>query len=212
MQASEIIDSFEQYVDDLTELSSTQELALLNKIYYKVSSELDWEILKSNASGTLANANTITVPTDFENFTANYQYTDNSYSTEINQKPVVIRLNAPTSTKIIQIINWSDREQYTNNDGWAYYSPATGLITFTYPQSVGATYSFDYKKTPAALTTSSSPVFPARFHPIFYHGMAVDDYVIQLFDKAKSYARENQAMYDSYLTDLKYWNMKLQMN
>lgn len=212
MTGQEIIDSFETYVDDLTELSTTQELALLNKIYYKVASELDWEILKANASGTLASATSITVPTDFENFVANYQYTDNSYSTEINQKPVVIRLNASTNIKIIQIINWSDREQYTNNDGWAYYDVANGVITFTYPQAVGSTYSFDYKKTPTALTTNTSPVFPARFHPILYHGMAVDDFVIQLFDKAKSYAGENKAMYESYLTDLKYWNMKLQMN
>jgi hypothetical protein len=57
------------------------------------------------------------------------------------------------------------------------------------------TYQFDYVKIPTAITTATGPAFPSRFHDIIYLGMAVDDYAIQQFDKARSYANENQIKY-----------------
>lgn len=206
MTATEIIAKFELYVDDTTELSSSEELALLNKIYFRVSSSRAWEILKKEATGTMTSTTTITLPSDFEYFVENYGYTDNQTSRNLNTKGQVVFVN----NNPFFIVNWSDRKQYENNNGVCYLDYRNSVIKFPVAQSASATYSFDYKYTPTALTLGTSPVFPERFHDVFYHGMAVDDMIIQLFDKARSYARENEIAYNSFLGDMEYWNANLQ--
>jgi hypothetical protein len=206
MTATEIIAKFELYVDDTTELSSAEELALLNKIYYRVSSSRAWEILKKEASGTMASTTTITLPSDFEHFTENYGYTDNQMTRNLNTKGQVVFVGGNP----FFIVNWSDRKQYENNNGVCYLDIRNSVIKFPVAQSASATYSFDYKYTPTALTAGTSPVFPERFHDLFYHAMAVDDMIIQIFDKARSYARENEANYQSILGDMTFWNANLQ--
>jgi len=39
--------------------------------------------------------------------------------------------------------------------------------------------------------------------------MASDDQIIQIFDKARSYAKENQEEYDKYMRALTYYNSNL---
>ncbi|MBM3204881.1 hypothetical protein FJZ48_02800 [Candidatus Uhrbacteria bacterium] len=207
MLASEIIAKFELYVDDTTELSSSEELALLNKIYHKVCDDRPWEILKKEASGSMTSTTSITLPSDFSYLVENLNYTDNSYSTENNAKPVAVRING---TSLVQVINWSDRNQYLNNAGYAYVDLASNTLKFMGAQPSGATYAFDYKAVPTDLVLAGTPVFPARFHDILYHGMCVDDMVIQLFDKAKSYADFHQTQFNDYLKRLALWNANLQ--
>lgn len=206
MIASEIIAKFELYIDDSTELSSAEELDLLNKIYYKVASERPWEVLKKVASGTMTSTTTIALPSDFEFVVENYNYTDNSVSQEIGAKNAMVFINDSP----VQLINWSDRRQYEDSNSVCYVDLASAVIRFPSAQPSGATYSFDYKATPTALTLATSPVFPARFHSILFHGMCVEDMAIQLFDKARSNADFNQAQYNSYMKDLAYWNASLQ--
>lgn len=206
MTGAELIAKFELYVDDSTELSSAEELDLLNKIYYKVASERPWEVLKKEATGTMTTTTTITLPSDFEYVMENYNYTDNSVSQEIGAKNAMVFINDSP----VQLVNWSDRRQYEDNNSVCYVDLANSVIRFPSAQPSGATYSFDYKATPAALTTGTSPVFPARFHSILFHGMCVEDMAIQLFDKARSNADFNQAQYNSYLKDMAYWNASLQ--
>lgn len=203
MLASEIIAKFELYVDDSTELSTQEELDLLNKVYQKVADDRPWEILKKEATGSISGT-TIALPSDFAHMVENYNWTDNSYSTEINAKPNVVFIG----TAPYQIVNWSDRKQYLNNNSVCYVDLASSVVTFPVTQS--GTYSFDYKAFPATLTLSDTPVFPARYHHILFLGMCVDDMAIQLFDKSRSYAQENQAMYNSYLRDMALWNANLQ--
>lgn len=205
MTGTEIIAAFELYVDDTTELSTDQELALLNKIYYRIASDRAWEVLKKEATGTMASTTTITLPSDFNYVLESYNYTDNSISTELGQKPCFVYVNNVAK----QLVNWSDRRQYQNNDSVCYVDLVNSVIKFASAQASSATYSFDYKFTPAAITAGTSPVFPVRFHDIFVHGMVVDDMAIQLFDKARSYQDFNQSMYNKYLTDLAYWNASL---
>ena len=209
MNTSAIIEGFELYVDDTTELSSAQELTLAQKIYDKICDDRPWEWLKKEATGTMLTTTTILTPSDFAHFVENLQMTNNADSYDGNARPVGILING---TKWLQIINWSDRKQYINRDGFAYYDAANNTITTTYPQPAGATYSFDYKFIPPALTLGTAPIFPERFHPMVYHGMAVDDMIIQLFDKARSYAQENGAMYNSFLQRLALWNANLRMD
>ena len=209
MTTTEIIEEFETYVDDTTELSSTQELALLNKIYQKILSFKSWQILKKEASGSMSTTTTIPVPTRFRSFVINQNMTDNSQAATFNSRPAGIYING---TKWLQVINWDDRRQYANQDGFAYYDAANSTITTTYPQPAGATYSFDYIEKPADLTAGQSPVFPDEFHWSIVHGMAAEDMIIQLFDKARSYADENKRAYASYIADMCMWDANLYCN
>ena len=157
----------------------------------------------------MSTTTTIDAPADFAYLVENMSYTDNSYSTEINAKPAGVLING---NKWLQLINWSDRRQYINTDGYVYYDPALGKLVTTYAQPSGATYSFDYKSVPADLTLSDTPVFPARFHHVFVYAMAVDDMATQLFERNRSYAPENEAMYRSYLQRMAVWNANLIAN
>lgn len=211
MLVSAIITSFETYVDDATELSSTQELALCQKVYNKIWGARPWEFAKKSASGSFAlTAPHIAMPADFEHFLENNQTTDNSVSVDNNAAPKVIYIGSAYTP--VQIINWSDRRRYLNQTGYAYLDLPNNGITFTYTPTAIDTYEFDYKKIADTLTTASTPAIPARFHDMIYHGMAVDDDIIQRYPKAQSYAPENQAKFDSYMRDMAYWNSQLILN
>jgi hypothetical protein len=211
MLASAIITSFETYVDDATELSSAQELALLQKIYNKVWMDRPWEFTKAQGSGTLSTSVPyVTLPASFVSLIENNQTTDNTVSGDNNAVQKVIFVSSAYTP--YQVINWSDRRQYLNQRGYAYLDMVNMRLYFTAQPTTADTYEFDYLANADTLTTSSTPAFPARFHDILYHGMAVDDDIILRFPKAQSYAAENGAKYDSYLADMRLWNANLQAN
>ena len=190
MTTADIITNFEIYVDDGTELSSGEELNLANKVYRAVCNYRPWEWLKKPISGSIV-AGAITLPTDFNYFVTNVQSNGSR------------GIYVGTENTYVPLVNFSDRREYTDNV--CYVDPSDSKIKFIVPQTA-TTYSFDYIKVPADLTLATSPIFPAQFHDIIYHGMAVDDFSIQLFDKARSYANENQAKYISILKDMSYQN------
>lgn len=208
--ATELITTFELQVSDVTELSSSEELALLNRIYQRVCNDRPWEFLKTNATGTMSGSGVdgyyITLPSDFAYFYENYSWTDNAYSTEINQAPKVIFVGSNLAP--YKIVNYSDRRQYLGSAGYAYVDLANSKIVFT-GTPVATTYSMDYIKVPATLTAGSTPVIPTRFQDILVYGMATENDVLQLSDKAKSYAPENLGLYESYLSDMALWNSNL---
>lgn len=206
MTSAEIIALFELYVDDTTELSTAEELALLNRVYQTVCDDRPWEFLKKEASGSMSTTTTIAVPSDFSQFLENRGYTDNSEVPDYDSTPTGILING---TKWLKAVDWSTRRQYANQDGYAYYDARQNTITATYPQPSGAAYSFDYKMVPTDLLIGTSPVFPSRFHPMLAYAMAVDDMIIQLFDKARSYAGENNAKYRAQLAQMALWNANL---
>lgn len=215
-----IIDLFEQDTGDTTELSSVAELQLANKIYRDVLSDRDWEFLKKAATGTItvtSGVATITPPADFDHLAINAQATDIAIGVDGgsfgigNASPKVIYVSVSTGVYIpFQIVNFSDRRQYVNKNGYAYLDTVNNLITFTVaPTATDLTYEFDYIYVPADITVSTSPVFPSQFHDVIHHGMAVDDMIFQLFDRAKSYAAENKIAYNNWLTKLRFWNSQL---
>lgn len=204
----DILNDFVLLVDDTSELSSDEMLSLAEKIYRKVLNNKTWEILKKEYSGTTNGTTTLSLPTDFLYLVDNYNYTDNTIETVQRSRPCVIFVdNQP-----FRIVNWSDRRQYTNNANVCWVDVLNGNLVFAKAPSSGATVSYDYIHKPAALTLSTGPIFPSDFYPVISYGMAVDDMSMQLFDKARSYARENQIKYDSYLADMAYYNSNLQMN
>lgn len=196
-------------MDDVTELSSAEELALANRVYKKICREQPWEFLKKVATGSIstdATSSYITLPTDFVAFTENFTETNNADQINNNAAPKVIFTG--TSYTPNQIINWSDRRQYRDARGYAYVDIANSKIRFT-AAPADSTYEFDYYYTPDDLTTATSPVFPADFHVIIPYGMAVENDILQLSEKAKSYMPENTTKYNQYLLDLKYYNANL---
>lgn len=211
--ASEIITSFEAQVDDVTELSTSEELSILNRIYQRVCAHQPWEFLKTNATGTMLGSGVdgyyVTVPSDFAFFAENLQYTNNAIAPQTNAAPKVIFIG--TAKTPYQIVNYSDRRQYLGSAGWAYLDLANSKIVFT-GTPVSTTYDFDYIKVPATLVAGSTPVIPTRFQDILVYGMATENDVMQLSPKATSYAPENQARYNAYLLDLQYYNSQLLLN
>jgi len=193
MNGSELITNFETYVDDATELSSAQELTLVNKIYKRVLRSKPWEFLKKTATGTLSLSSPyVSLPDDFSFLpvpSVFYAIRNGNYSE-------------------VGIINFSDRRGRTG-DNVAYIDLVNNRLVFTTQPTVADTYEFDYIYMPADLTLSTSPIFPADFHPVIYHGMAVDSDIINLSEKARSYTPENQAKYNSYLSDMNYYNAQL---
>jgi hypothetical protein len=212
--ASEIITKFELQVNDVTELSTSEELSILNRVYFKVCSEKPWEILKTSATGTVSSDSTgsyITMPSDFAFFVENAQWTDNTMAYQGNASPRVIFIFVNNAYVPYQIINFSDRRQYYNTSGYAYLDYNNSKIRFTMPPT-GTTYEFDYIKVPAVLTSSDTPVIPTRFQDILVFGMATQNDVLQLSPKATSYQAENEKMYREYINDMALWNANLQLN
>lgn len=204
MTGAEIITAFELQVDDLTELSSVEELALANKVYHKIAMDRPWEILKKTHAGTQSvTVPYIALPSDFAYLTENYNHTDRSYYAG---RPVVF---IGTNYQPYEVVSWSDRRTVRTDTNKCYIDIANSRLYFTVQPTTAQTVEFDYMSVPTDITTGTSPVFPARFHKIFQHGMAVEDFVLQLSDKAKSYAPENRALYESYLEDMAMWNAEL---
>lgn len=211
MNGAQIIAKFELYVDDNSELSSTEELDLLNKILDDVYTDRPWEFLKLNATGTAtttAGVTSIPLPTGFRYVLINYQMTNNSDDTDIDQAKKVVYMGSKLTP--YTVVNYSDRRRYLNMQGYCYVDLVAGKIIFTQtPNTDTLAYDFDYLYQPVALTLTTSPVFPAEYHDMIYQGMAVDSTIINLFDRAKSYAKENQAGYDSMMSKLRYYNSQL---
>ena len=185
----DIITAFELYFGDETSLSTAEELQLIQKKYNEVLASEEWEFLKTTASGSISGTD-ITQPTDFYSLTTDQQ------------------IYIGSGKQNFKVIPYTGRRAYENQRGFFYYDAKNEKFVST--QSVSDTYSFDYICVPAQLdTTSSNPVFPVRFYPMLFHAMCVDADIINMSDKARSYAQTNQIMYQQYLQDMKSWNKKL---
>lgn len=206
MLASEIIAKFELWVDDGTELSASDELDLLNKVYFDVFTERPWEFAKKSFSGTI-NGTSILLPTDLAYICENGSYSDSQRVNVIeNSSPKLIWVG----NSYFILINWSDRKQYEGKQGYCYIDIVNKTLVFT--TSVSGTITYDYVYFPIALTINDEPLFPAVYHPVLYHLMASDDYIIQQFDKAKSYSNENEQKASYWLNKMQMWNANLLVN
>lgn len=204
MTAQEIITLFELQVDDGTELSSTEELQLLNRLYQKVCADRPWEFTKKTYTGTQSTSVPyITLPSDFSYLTQNHNYTEQS---QYAGRPVIF---VGTNFDPYKVVSWSDRRQYRNDSNVAYIDVVNSRLYFTIQPTTANAVEYDYHAVMPDLTLTQEPAFPDRFHPMLAFGMAAEDFVIQLSDKAKSYAGENQAKFDGYMQDLAFWNANL---
>lgn len=204
MTKAQIIAKFNLFMDDTSELSSTEESDLFDKKYNEVCADRPWEFLRKAASGsTSTSLPYVSLPADFAFMLANHNYTESS---EEADGPVVF---VGTSYRAYKVISMGDRRQYRDQDGYCYIDIVNSRLYFTKQPVAVETYEFDYSFVPAALSTAESPVFPSRFHDIIYHLMCIDSFVLQQSDKGKSYAAENKQLADEYMESLAYWNAQL---
>lgn len=204
MTGAEIIAAFELQVSDLTELSTVEEYQILDRVYKKLMAQKPWEITKKEASGVLSTTLPyVSLPDDFLFMVANHDYRGVE---EYAGYPVVFIGDNYTPYRVV---SFSDRRQYRGNSNVCYVDIVNRRLYFTIQPTAASAYEFDYQSVPDAITANTSPVFPESYHPILVHLMATEDFILQLSDKAKSYAPENAAKADSYFGDMAYWNANL---
>lgn len=196
----DILDSFQLFVGDETELSSVEMLNLCQKIYNEILAAHDWEFLKKEATGTLSTSlqyiDLTTAHSDFGNFVAN-----------ANGRKVVY---VGTGYQEYPIVPFGERREYRNNSGFCWYDARQNRLYFSTTPTSADSYEFDYIYVPSALTTAgSNPVFPPRFYHIIYHGMCSDNDIIQMSEKARSYMAENRARYQELMNDMEIWNASI---
>lgn len=204
MTKTETITKFTLYLDDMSELSTAEAGDLYDKKYREINSSRVWEGTKAEGTGTTSTTVPyITLASDFLFLTQNANHTDSSYEAE---RPVVFR---GANYSPYQVISWSDRRQYRDNEGYAYIDFANSRLYFTKQPTVAEAVEYDYHAQQTALTSGQSPWFPEEFHDMIYHMMTGDDFVIQQSDKAKSYRDENLKIADEYMKRMEYWNSQL---
>ena len=72
LTGQQIIERFELYTDDTTDLSSDEEIILANDKLRLIYMEQPWEFLRRKKSGVVENDGKITLPTDFDEFLENF--------------------------------------------------------------------------------------------------------------------------------------------
>lgn len=192
----QILTKFEEYIGDATSLSTEQELALADKIYHNILEMHEWEFLKKEASGSVSGT-TINQPADFNRLTV---------------EPLIYI--GDNGHNPYQVIPFTERRLYTNQNNYAYYDARVGQFVFT--RSVNNTYSFDYIYLPESLNLETgndavAPVWPARFNYAIVHLMCTDSDIIELSEKARSYSPENMAKGMAIINDMRNWSDSLSM-
>lgn len=180
----QILDKYELQVDDASELSSSEEIALANEVYNEICNDRDWEWLKVTATGTTSTTVPyIALPADFR------QIAPNKYN-----KSVVF---VGTDYQEYIVVQSSNRRDYRDQDGFCYIDIPNSRLVFTLQPTEAKAVEYDYIKNPADLIvattpTPSVPLFNKKWWDVISYGMAAKFNNIELTDKGVSYQKENQ--------------------
>lgn len=190
MIGSDIILRFELQVDDSSELSSTEELALANEVYSDICNDRDWEWLKTTAAGTTSiTVPYIALPANFKQLIPNKD----------NRSVVFVG----TDYQEYEVVPFSSRRDYRNQDGFCYLDMVNRRLYFTLQPTTAKAIEYDYIATPTALTTSTAPIVTTdQFGNLIAYGMAAKFNPIEQTDKNVSYQTENRVEYLRILSDL----------
>lgn len=197
-----IIDRYNLQVDDQSQLSTDEELALTNEVYIDICNDRPWEWLKTTFTDvTSTTLSYIDLPANFKEFSLN------KYG-----KSVVF---VGTAFDEYKVIPFSSRRDYRDMVGFCYVD-GTRLYFTSQPTSVMA-IEFDYIKRPADLTLSTEPLVTTdQFGKMIAYGMAAKFTNIEQPSKGKvtsSYQKENQIEYNNMMSNLRMEdsNIKLAM-
>lgn len=208
MNGTQIIEKFELYSDDMTELSSDEELDLANSKISFICNLMPWEWLRKQFSGTINAQGSITAPTDFVRFLENYSENQTS---DMPDTKVVYLGSGNTPYKVVPMGGRNNFNQINGVYGSrniCWYNRPAGTIEFPSAQTPGTAVSFDYVQKAPAITLGTEPIIPEDFHMMIVYLMLIDDEVIQKMG-ARSEAGKWNALYQQELTNLKAYNFSL---
>jgi len=189
MTGAQIISRYQLLVDDASELSSDEELDLLNEVYGEIQDDRPWEWLRVTATGTTSTSVPyIALPTDFKYIMPNQD----------NESVVFVG----TDFVEYKVVSYSRRREFRNQDGFVYIDIPNFRLYFTLQPITAKTIEYEYIKVAAALTTATSPLFRAGLHSILAYAMAERLPSIEQADKITSYAPENQVRKQKILSEM----------
>jgi hypothetical protein len=202
LTGQQIIDRFELYTDDTTDLSSDEELILANDKLRLIYMEQPWEFLRRKKTGNVESDGKITPPADFDELMENFS--DDPTSGEPVTKVVFIG----RSPYLVVPMGQRNVSGFSNV---CWIDPTDGKINFAQSPGTGAAYEYDYKTSPDDIAVGTSPKLPAEYHPMVVFAMLIDEEIIKKSEKARSSMQENAVQYQRYLKNLKLRDARLKL-
>jgi hypothetical protein len=196
LTGQQIIDRFELYTDDTTDLSSDEELILANDKLRLVYMEQPWEFLRRKKAGVIENDGKITLSSDFDEFLENFS-DDAAYGEPVMK---VVYIGSQKAPYLVVPMGQRNANSFSNV---CWIDPSDGKINFAQSPGAGASYEYDYKTSPDDITVATSPKLPAEYHPMIVFSMLIDEDIIKKSEKARSNMQDNAVQYQRYLKNLK---------
>lgn len=200
MLTSAIIARFNLQVDDASELSSDEELALANEKYFRVCDDRPWEWLKKQATGTTSTSLPyIALASDFKQLSPN------------KEGKSVVFVGADFQEYVV--VPFSSRREHRDQDGVCYIDVPNKRLYFTKQPTAAEAVEYDYISRPADLTTATQPLVETdNFGNMIAYAMAADFPSIEQAEKSSSYANENMQKYEALLEDLKFEDANIKLS
>ena len=196
LTGQQIIERFELYTDDTTDLSSDEELILANDKLRLVYMEQPWEFLRRKKAGSVESDGKITLSIDFDEFLENYS-DDPTMGEPIMR---VLYIGSQKSPYLIVPMGQRNANSFSNI---CWIDSSDGKINFAQSPGAGAVYEYDYKTSPDDITVATSPKLPPEYHPMIVFSMLIDEDIIKKCEKARSNMQDNAVQYQRYLKNLK---------
>ena len=194
LTGQQIIDRFELYTDDTTDLSSDEEIILANDKLRLVYMEQPWEFLRRKKTGVVESDGKITPPSDFDELMENF-----SEDPTVGE-PITKVVYIGHSPFLVVPMGQRNANNYSNV---CWIDPTDGKINFAQNPGSGAAYEYDYKTSPDDIAVGTSPKLPAEYHPMIIFSMLIDEEIIKKSEKARSNMQDNAVQYQRYLKNLK---------
>ena len=190
MDWTAIIERFNLQVDDSSELSDSESLALANEVYREIQNDRNWEWLKKEYTGVQSTSVPyIALPTDLKTLSPNSEG--------------VSVVFVWTNFEEYKVIPFSKRREYRDMLGYCYLDIPNSRLVFTKQPTAANAVEFDYVCVAPDLTTTTEPLFKEMFHDTISYWMASKFNPIELTDKAQSYQRENTITYMEKLSQIR---------
>jgi len=196
LTGQQIIDRFELYTDDTTDLSSDEELILANDKLRLIYMEQPWEFLRRKKAGVIESDGKISLSTDFDEFLENYS--DDPTIGEPTMR--VLYIGGGKSPYLIVPMGQRNASGFSNV---CWIDPSDGKINFAQSPGIGEGFEYDYKTSPDDITVNTSPKLPPEYHPMIVFSMLIDEDIIKKSEKARSNVQDNAVQYQRYLKNLK---------
>lgn len=192
MTGTQIITKFETIIGDSLDPDFT--LQLVNDAKNSIETELELEITKKlNSSLSTTAGQTYTtsraLPTDF-------------------LVPTTVRVG----TQVFYPVPFERQIDYRDVAGFYWIDLANNVYYLTGTQGSANTIYFFYHYATTDLSTSTSPVWPTRFHSLIPYEMARKYFAIDAGEKGRSWAPEMQVFYNELKNQMIQWDHKLKLN